>query len=150
MVNNLTFGRLNYDMQANRKRKLTTKVTTCVQNYKRDITQALQDPTFTLMMDKLEHATDPMKVIEALERIGTCIDETITITYRNLKSTPKHWRTKQIHHVDLLEDTHHKPPAQLRKAKKAYWNTRKDSHTKSQNFLEEQIKKAQKTKDMDK
>eukprot|EP00957_Ditylum_brightwellii_P069794 5300164-Ditylum_brightwellii.AAC.2 len=66
MVNNLTFEGLNYNMQA------------------------FQDPTFSSMMDKLENATDPMKVIEALERIDAIIDKTIMTTYRNLKSTPKH------------------------------------------------------------
>eukprot|EP00957_Ditylum_brightwellii_P204542 15339744-Ditylum_brightwellii.AAC.1 len=47
-------------------------------------------------------------------------------------------------------DTQCKPPAQLRKAKKVHQKARKDSHTKRQNVLEDQIKKAKKTKDMDK
>eukprot|EP00957_Ditylum_brightwellii_P115648 8821258-Ditylum_brightwellii.AAC.1 len=137
-------------------------------------------------MEKLEHAADPMKVIEALERIDTSIDETIATTYSNLRSTPKHWWTEEIHHeallvrywsartsmiqnntfaIDILTyihsklpsefdiyqgDNQHKPPAQLRKAKKACQNARKDSHTKRQTFLEKQIKKAKKTKYMDK
>eukprot|EP00957_Ditylum_brightwellii_P015119 1140003-Ditylum_brightwellii.AAC.1 len=54
------------------------------------------------MIDKLEHAANPMKVIEALERIDASIDETIMTTYRNLKSAPKHWWTEEIHHADLL------------------------------------------------
>eukprot|EP00957_Ditylum_brightwellii_P076204 5792682-Ditylum_brightwellii.AAC.1 len=54
------------------------------------------------MMDKLEHAADPMKVIEALERIDASIDGTIMTTFRNLKSTPKYWWMEEIHHADLL------------------------------------------------
>eukprot|EP00957_Ditylum_brightwellii_P128751 9821866-Ditylum_brightwellii.AAC.1 len=54
------------------------------------------------MMDKLEHATDQMKVTEALERIDASIDETVMATHRILKSTPKHWLTKGIHLADLL------------------------------------------------
>eukprot|EP00957_Ditylum_brightwellii_P146686 11166030-Ditylum_brightwellii.AAC.1 len=47
-------------------------------------------------------------------------------------------------------DNNRTPPAQLRKAKKTCWNAQKNSHTKQQTFLEEQIEKTKKTKDMDK
>eukprot|EP00957_Ditylum_brightwellii_P131871 10056157-Ditylum_brightwellii.AAC.1 len=102
MVNNLTFGELNYDVKANRKRKFMTKVNKSIQIYKRDITQVLQDPTFTAMMEELDNVTDPVKVIVALERIDTSIDETVTSTYSNLTSTPKHWWLEDIHLADLI------------------------------------------------
>eukprot|EP00957_Ditylum_brightwellii_P060443 4589687-Ditylum_brightwellii.AAC.1 len=72
MPNKLTFGGLNYDMAEKRKRKLTTRSTAII-DHKRDVSAALQDPTFQQLLKETERADDPSIICETLERLDTTL-----------------------------------------------------------------------------